>query len=84
MPSFGSLSPEYNSKVFQEYYNKVSKYNFSNANFTLKQDSSGYFDLNNVMLDGGPKKIKLFYFHINQTDNWLDKDIYCMEYGSNF
>lgn len=66
---------------FDYFYQNLSKYNFDSAEYSIKLDSSYYFDITKVKLGDEPKNIKLYYSKLyGQTGN-SKNDSYCMEYS---
>jgi hypothetical protein len=80
-PVFPNLPTDYNEKVFENYYAALSKLDFSNTTYIQKQDNIKYFEVKNVILDGKAVTIKLEFTEINQSNNFLNKDLYCIVYG---
>jgi hypothetical protein len=81
-PVFGSLPTEYTDKIFDDYFTKISKINFDNSSYTLKQDSGFYFDVQNVSIEGKITSLRLEYTKIYPTNSAQNKDYYCMIYGT--
>lgn len=81
-PVFPNLPKEYNDKVFEDYYTKISNLDFNNSTYSIKKDSGYYFDVANVQSNGKNISVKLDYTKINQTSSWFSSDIYCMVYGA--
>ena len=46
---FGSFSQDLIDQRFETFWDKYSKYNFSNASFVIKKDSSFYFEIENIL-----------------------------------
>ena len=66
---------------FDYFYKNLSKYNFDSAEYTIKLDSSYYFDITKVKLGDEPKNIKLRYSKLYGQAGDSKNDSYCMEYS---
>lgn len=49
VPPFGSFGKDLTDQIFETFYDKYSKYDFSNAGFEIKKDSSYYFEIKNTL-----------------------------------
>lgn len=68
-------------KEFDYFYQNISKYNFDSAEYTIKLDSSYYFDITKVKLGGESKNIKLYYIKIDSQNADFKRYSYYMEYS---
>lgn len=49
VPMFGSFSQDLIDQRFETFWDKYSKYDFSNSSFVIKKDSSYYFEIKNAL-----------------------------------
>lgn len=58
IPFFASWNDQKKEESFNNFWEKYSQFNFQNASFIVKYDSSYYFEVSNIVLDEKESEVK--------------------------